>query len=153
MQNNYEEIITRQLKMTEEQQKTALRKFSTLDIVLKIQILKKYSKLSYVLRQNNRGMDVAMLSYIALVQSISMFIESEAQSINALKIKKTHKRSRKKSEKLIERWALVKELHQKNSMSFRDIAIYLEKYHKLKVAHSTIFEMWQKLENEEKQNG
>ncbi len=152
MQNNYEEIITRQLKMTEEQQKAALRKFSHLSAELKIRVLKIHGKLFYTSRQNNSDINVSVLSYIALIQAISKFIQSDVE-INAENIKKTHKRSRKKSEKLIERWSLVKELRIKKDMSFRDIANYLEKYHKLKIAHSTIFEMWQKLENEEKQNG
>ena len=41
----------------------------------------------------------------------------------------------------------MKNLKLEQKMSFRDISVYFHKYHKLKVSYSTIYELWNKLEN------
>lgn len=54
-----------------------------------------------------------------------------------------------KKDKLIGKWALIKELKTVKKLSWREISQYLKKYHKLDVAHSTIYDLWKKLEKEE----
>ena len=44
-------------------------------------------------------------------------------------------------------WAIVRTLKLEQNMSFRDIATYFAKYHKLEVSYSTIYELWNELEN------
>ena len=150
MQSDYESIVIKHLHMTDDQQKIVIRQFGNLTIEMRIEVLQQHRKAFYAARQKNNEVPISIISYIALLQTISDYIGEKHQFIKISKIKKGVKKSRFKSNKLIERWALIKELRQGNNMSFRDIAKYLEKYHKLKVAHSTIFEMWQKLESEEK---
>lgn len=44
-------------------------------------------------------------------------------------------------------WAIVRTLKLEQKMSFREISIYFATYHKLEVSYSTIYELWNELEN------
>ena len=146
MQNNNEAVVIGLLQMSEDQQKILIRKFSKLSFEQKIQIFSNHGKIFYALKQKKVALGNAVLSYIALLQAISTYVNNETEIVKVSKIKNGLKKSRPKSDILLDRWSLIKELKNEHKLSFRDIATYLMKYHKIKVAHSTIFEMWQKLE-------
>ena len=154
MQNNNEAVVIRLLQMSEDQQKIVIRKFSKLSFEQKMQVFSNHGKNFYALKQKKVELENAVLSYIALIQAISTYVHSETEIIKISKIKNGYKRSQSKSDKLIERWSLIKELRHDYKLSFRDISKYLMKYHKIKIAHSTIYTVWQNLEqNKDENNG
>lgn len=153
MQNNNEAVVIRLLQMSEDQQKIVIRKFSKLSFEQKMQVFSNHGKNFYALKQKKVELENAALSYIALIQAMSTYINSKTEIIKVSKIKNGYKRSQNKSDKLIERWALIKELRNDYKLSFREIAAYLMKYHKIKIAHSTIYDMWKKLEKMDEKNG
>jgi len=148
IKDDTESRVIKILKQTEAQQKTAIRQFSKLTLRDRIYICSNHRKFFYDLKQKNEDLEISTLSYIAFIKAISKFINNQDNEtrINISKIAIGLKKSRIKSDILLDRWSLIKELRNEHKLSFRDIAIYLMKYHKIKVAHSTIFEMWQKLE-------
>jgi len=153
MQNNNEAVVIRLLQMSEDQQKIVIRKFSKLSFEQKMQVFSNHGKNFYALKQKKVELENAVLSYIALIQAISTYVHSETEIIKISKIKNGYKRSQSKSDKLIERWSLIKELKNDHKLSFREIAAYLMKYHKIKIAHSTIYDTWKKLEKKDEKNG
>ena len=153
MNNDNEAIVIRLLQMSEDQQKNLIRKFSKLPFNLKMEVFSNHGKNFYALKQKKVESENAVLSYIALIQAISTYVHSETEIIKISKIRNGYKRSQSKSDKLIERWSLIKELRNNHKLSFRKIAAYLMKYHKIKIAHSTIFDMWKKLEKKDETNG
>jgi hypothetical protein len=148
IKDDTEDKIIKILKQTEAQQKATIRQFSKLALLDRIYICSKYRQFFYALKHKNEDIEISTLSYIALIKAISKFIKNgdNETRINISKIAIGLKKSRIKSDILLDRWSLIKELRNEHKLSFRDIATYLMKYHKIKIAHSTIFEMWHKLE-------
>lgn len=154
------EIISRILHVNEEQQSQYLRFFARLDLVKKLEILKLQRDNFYALKQINKEAEASILTYCSLILAIKnqhknlSVLDKNILTLNAKKLSKSHKK-----EKLLGNWAVIKELKDVKKQSFRQIAEYLKKYHKLEVAHSTIFALWVDLEtkkieqNGEKENG
>ena len=154
MINDEEETVVKLLKMTDDQQKIAIRKFSKLTTCQRIGVMQEHRKIFYVLKQRNKQVNVNTLSYLAFIRAILVLTDEDNLNYKVTKLRSNFKKSHSKFEILLERWALIKELRTEHTMSFRDISSYLLKYHKIKIAHSTIFEMWQKLEkNKDGKNG
>ncbi len=147
------DITLKFLKMTNEQQKSTLRHFTKMPVAQKAIVMDGHKQAFHSLRQNNRDIATNILSYVALIKAISSFIDENKVNINAQKIKGNFYKKQPKSEQLINKWSLLKELRIEQKLSFRQISIYLQKYHKLKVSYSTICEIWNKLEKEGKNNG
>lgn len=152
-QRTNEMIAIHFLKQSDIQQKIAIRQFSKLSIDMRIQIMQEHRKIFYALKQKNEQEDITVLSYVALIHAILVFSENKNDAIRISKIKNGLKKSRPKSDILLDRWSLIKELKNEHKLSFRDIATYLIKYHKIKIAHSTIYNMWKKLEKKDEKNG
>lgn len=154
------EIIIGILHISTEQQNQLLRFFVRLDVDKKLNILRMQRDSFYALRQTNKEVEISILTYCSLILAIQKqykslsALDKNVITLNAKKISKSYKK-----EKLIGYWAVIKELKNTKKQSFRQIAQYLKKYHRLEVAHSTLYELWNKLEvkkiseNGEKQNG
>lgn len=154
------EIIIGILHISTEQQNQLLRFFIRLDVDKKLNILRMQRDGFYALKQANKEVEVSILTYCSLILAIQKqckslsALDKNVITINAKKISKSYKK-----DKLIGYWAVIKELKNTKKQSFRQIAEYLKKYHKLEVAHSTLYKLWGELEiiknqqNGEKQNG
>ena len=67
-------------------------------------------------------------------------------NLNAIKLRGKNHKSKIKREKLLGYWAIVRTLKLKQSMSFRQIAKYFQKYHKFEISHSMIQKIWNEIE-------
>ena len=67
----------------------------------------------------------------------------QAERVRALKKKKESPKRRK----LVSLWGLVKQLHSDEHLSFRDIALFLEKQRHFKVNYAYIQRIWKELES------
>lgn len=138
-------------KLSYETQKQKLRFFVRLELVIKLQIFQNQTKIFHKLRQNYIDDSKEMLSYIAFILAIDEEIgQMDIVNLNAVKLKSRQFRRRAKREKLLSYWAIIKTLRVNEKMSFRQISEYLLKYHKLAIAHSTIFNLWCEIEKEDK---
>lgn len=167
-QRNISECL---LKMSYEQQSSLLRYFGRCNLSMRIEILKEKTSSYHKLRQENGDVEKSILEYCSLIltikhqydeeQSLSKktFAGMEIEEIQSISRKKADQFIRKikkpdpKREKLLGYWAVVRMLKLEQDFSFRQIALYLKKYHKFAVAHSTIYQMWQELEKETKNTG
>ncbi len=143
-------------KISNEKEQQLLRNFSRLELKDKLEILDTQKSIFHQFKQNHKDIANNILTYCSLILALDETIKSDKKlDIKALNIKHKNLRQNNKREKILERWAIVKTLKIEQNMSFRQIAIYLKKYHKLNVAHSTIYEMWNELEstNKGRKNG
>lgn len=163
--------IERLLKISSYQQSAYLRYFGRTDLVTRIKILTDKTEQFHKLRKDNGSVEKSVLEYCALVMTIQKnhdeeqslrqksFGGMEIEEIRIVSQKKADqfirkiKKSDPKREKMLGYWAVIRTLKLEQEFSFRQIALYLKKYHKFAVAHSTIYQMWQELENETKITG
>lgn len=156
--------VDRLLKLSLEQHKSILRYFSRCPLEISIQILANKILIFHKLRQENGDVDKGVIEYCALILSIKSHHDDELslknKSFAGMEIEEIRNISRKKAnqfmrtikkadpkrEKLLNYWAIVRTLKLEQNFSFRQIGLYLMKYHKLSVAHSTIYQLWQELE-------
>ena len=137
---------------TEEQQNALLRFFARISIEKKLEVMEDSRKKFYKLKEKNKESTLRELSYISLLKSIkSLQNNSSDIELKLIKMRCRNVKIAKKREKVIAKWSLIKTLKKEQGLSFRQISQYLEKFHKLKVAHSLIFELWQKIENNKKE--
>lgn len=143
--------MDRIVKTTEEAQKQILRKFVNLPIGSKLEIMKLNRNIFYKFREKHQDVSMEILSYASLLKAIEKFCEKQPElDLNIVKMRSKTVKKQPKQDRLLDRWALIKELKSKN-LSYREVSKYLKKYHKLDVAHSTIYAMWQELENNNKE--
>ena len=84
----------------------------------------------------------------SLVLAIDSVVkELDDVSFNAIKLRGKNNKNKIKREKLLSYWGIVRTLKLEQNMSFRDIAIYFGKYHRLEISYSTIYRLWNELEN------
>ena len=143
---NYKDIehIT---KMTFESQNQKLRLFARIDLDTKLAILKYQKSLFHKIKTLYLDTNNDMLTLASLILSIDTIINKfDNISLNANKFKVKSYRTNIKKERLIGHWAIIKTLKIEQHMSFRNIAKYLKKYHKLDIAHSTVYSLWSELE-------
>ena len=139
------EIIT---KLNQESQNQKLRLFAKFDIQTKLKIIVNQKQLFHKLKQKYSDVDNNILTLSALILAIySVVKELDDVSFNAIKLKCKNNTNKSKREKLLSYWAIVRTLKLKRNMSFRDIAIYFGKYHRLEISYSTIYRLWDELEN------
>ena len=142
-------------KLNLESQNQRLRIFAKVDITTKLKIIASQKQLFHKLKSASSDIDNAVLTLASLILAIDSFVkEIDDVALNASKLCTHNIRSRSKRDKILKYWEIVRALKLEQNMSFRLISVYLKKYHKLSVAHSTIFEIWNELEqNIEKQKG
>ena len=146
------EIIT---KMNQESQNQKLRLFAKVDITTKLKILTSQKQLFHKLKSSYGDIDNTVLTLCSLILAIDLIAkELDNVTLNAIKLRGKNSKAKVKRQKVLGYWAIVRTLKLEQNMSFRDIATYFAKYHKLDVSYSTIFELWNKLEKKmENKNG
>ena len=139
------EIIT---KLNQESQNQKLRLFAKFDIQTKLKIIVNQKQLFHKLKQKYSDVDNNILTLSALILAIySVVKELDDVSFNAIKLRCKNNTNKSKREKLLSYWGIVITLKLEQNMSFRDIATYFGKYHRLEISYSTIYRLWNELEN------
>ena len=143
--NNNCETIT---KMNQESQNQKLRLFAKVDITTKLKILASQKQLFHKLKNSHADVDNTILTLCSLILAIDLIVnELDNVNLNAIKLRGKNSKTKVKRQKLLGYWAIVRTLKLEQNMSFRDIATYFAKYHKLDVSYSTVYELWNELEN------
>lgn len=139
------EIIT---KLNQELQNQKLRLFAKFDIQTKLKIIVNQKQFFHKLKQKYNDVDNNILTLSSLVLAIDSVVkELDDVSFNAIKLRGKNNKNKIKREKLLSYWGIVRTLKLEQNMSFRDIAIYFGKYHRLEISYSTIYRLWNELEN------
>lgn len=134
-------------KMNQESQNQRLRLFARIDIDAKLKILELQKNIFHKFKSVNGDVDNTVLTLSSLILAIDGFTKKiDNVNLNAIKIRGRNSKTKVKRQKLLGYWAVVKTLRLQEKMSFRDIKLYLVKYHKLEVSYSTIYELWRELE-------
>jgi len=143
--------VTQLVKSTDEEQKKALRIFSKMPLESRVKVFEWHKKKFYSFKDKYNNTDMSILSYASFIFAVNQYV-SDISDLDKntldLRTKSIHKFA--KREKLLMKWALIKELKNVKGLSFRQIAKYLKKYHKLEVVHSTVYDLWKELEENTK---
>lgn len=135
-------------KIDQEAQNQKLRLFARIDLKTKLQILQLQKQLFHKLKSVHCDVDNIVLTLSSLILAIDIFAkELDDVNLNAIKLRAKNNKVKMKRQKLLSYWAIVRTLKLQQNMSFRDIATYFKKYHKLEISYSTIYELWNELEN------
>lgn len=145
MNNVYStETIT---KMSIEMQNQQLRLFAKVDITTKLKILQQQKELFHKLRNNHSDLDNAVMTLASLILAVDVVVNKfDSVNLNTIKLRGKNNKVKVKRQKVLGYWAIVRTLKLEQNMSFREIAAYFAKYHKLEVSYSTIYELWNELE-------
>lgn len=139
------ETITKQ---NQESQNQKLRLFAKIDISTKVKILEEQKQLFHKLKNSYQDVDNAILTLSSLILAIDLVTRKiNDVNLNAIKLRAKNYKYKVKREKLLSYWAIVKTLKLEQNMSFRSISKYFLKYHKLDISHSTIYQIWNEIEN------
>lgn len=134
-------------KLSTELQNQKLRLFARVDITTKLKILERQKPIFHKLKGAYSEIDNAVLTLASLILAIyDVLKEFDAVNLNALKLKHKSIRQKAKRDRLLGYWAIIRTLRFEQKLSFREISQYLKKYHKLEVAHSTLYRLWSELE-------
>ncbi len=134
-------------KMSYEEQNYQLRLFARMDLATKLQITEHQNPIFHKLRIKHQDIGKVILSFSAHILAIdSVLGQLDDVALNASKFNNKSIRAKSKREKIISYWAIVRSLKLEQKMSWRGVKQYLFKYHKLSVAHSTLFTLWNELE-------
>jgi len=154
------------VKINEDEQNALLRFFSRLPKVGKIEVLADHRKLLHKLKQQHSEVDIATLSYSALIIAIELQKTNQNKlsrlNISDLSLDEISKitsqkaklflekqfRKKAKRERLLGYWAVVRVLKMDEEYSFRKIESYLKKHYKLDVSYSLIAKVWTQIEIE-----
>lgn len=141
-------ILERLTKMSMEAQNQKLRLFTRVDTSTKLKIIERQKPIFHKLKSIYCEIDNAILTLASLVLAINDVLkELDTVNLNAIKLKTKSVRQKAKRDRLLGYWAIVRSLKLEQNFSFRQIAEYLKKYHKLEVAHSTLYRLWSELES------
>lgn len=144
-------LCERLTRMTKETQNQKLRLFAKVDITTKLKILYAQKQLFYKLNSIHGEVDNSVLTLCSLILAINDVEKSLSTiNLNVLKFRSKNIKSNVKREKILALWSIVRSLKIEQKMSFRDISKYFLKYHRLNVSYSTIYEMWNEIENNNK---
>lgn len=145
MSENLIELLT---KMNEEVQNQKLRLLPRVDFSTKIKIFRDQKPIFHKLKSVHVDVDNVVLSLASLILAIdNVAKELGIINLNAAKLRVKNNKAKIKRQKLLNYWAIVRTLRREQKMSFRDISDYFAKYHKLVVSYSTIYQLWNELEN------
>ena len=135
-------------KIDQEAQNQKLRLFAKVDFETKIQILEQQKQIFHKLKTNYSDIKNEILTFASLILAINKVVKKlDDVNLNAIKLRSKNNKSKIKRQKLLSYWAIARTLKLEQNMSFRDIATYFAKYHKFQISYSTIFEMWNEIEN------
>lgn len=149
MQLNYNyKLIESLTKLNTDSQNQKLRLFARVDFETKIEIFRLQKDIFHKLKDTHSNVDNAVLTLSSLILAIDEITENmDGTKLNTIKLRVKNTKSKAKRQKLISYWSIVKTLKYQESMSFRQISEYFAKYHKLEVSYSTIYQLWNELEN------
>jgi hypothetical protein len=135
-------------KLNQESQNQKLRLFAKVDITTKLKILTSQKELFHKLKSSYGDVDNTVLTLSTLILAIDA-IEKKIDDVNlnVIKLRAKNNKVKVKRQKVLGYWAIVRTLKLEQKMSFRQISIYFAKYHKIEVSYSTIYELWNELEN------
>ncbi|OCL81569.1 hypothetical protein AAW30_01868 [Arcobacter porcinus] len=140
-------------KIDQEAQNQKLRLFAKVDLKTKIQILEQQKQLFHKLKSAHSDVDNTILTLSSLILAVDSVVKKlDDVNLNAIKIRGKNNKSKIKRQKLLSYWAIVRTLKLQQNMSFRDIATYFKKYHKLQISYSTVYEIWNELEKKGNKN-
>jgi len=135
-------------KIGVEKQNQRLRLFAKVDIDTKLQIMQNQKLIFHKLKATNDNVDNTILTLSSLILAIDTFAKkNDNVNLNAIKLRTRYSKSKVKRQRILGYWSIVRTLKIEHKMSFRDIATYFAKYHKLNVSYSTIYELWNEIEN------
>ncbi len=135
-------------KMNQESQNQRLRLFAKVDISTKLKILEKQKELFHKLKGAYSDIDNSVLTLSSIILAIDAIGNKiDDVNLNAIKLRAKNNKAKIKRQKVLGYWAIVRTLKLEQKMSFRQISIYFAKYHKIEVSYSTIYELWNELEN------
>lgn len=135
-------------KLNQESQNQRLRLFAKVDISTKLKILALQKQQFHQLKSAYSDVDNTILTLSSLILAVdSVEKEFDNVNLNVVKLRAINSKVKIKRQRILGYWAIVRTLKLEQNMSFRDIATYFAKYHKIEVSYSTIYEVWNELEN------
>lgn len=135
-------------KLNQESQNQRLRLFAKIDITTKLKILASQKQLFHKLKSVHSDVNNTVLTLCSLILAVDLIAkELDNVNLNVIKLRNKNSKTKVKRQKVLGYWAIVRTLKLEQNMSFRDISAYFAKYHRLEVSYSTIFEMWNEIEN------
>lgn len=155
--------VKRLTKLNDEDQSFLLRYVVRLPLECRIEIMSQHRRILFMLKENNKEMDISNISYVAYILAIKSFYGQEKKlsqkkfddmsleeivNLSLISIKKFENKlpsSTPKRDKLVHYWAVVKVLKQRG-MSFRSISKFLKKEYRFEVGHSLVHMTWNELE-------
>jgi hypothetical protein len=148
-------ILLEQLtKLNEEAQNKNLRQFAKLDNEMRIEVLKKQKSIFHKMKKETDCDNNPLLTLASLILAIDVAINKfDDIDHNIIKMRSNNSQSKKKQQKLLTLWAVVKRLKTKENLSFRQISKYLKKYHRFEISYSLIYQSWKKLETNTNKEG
>ncbi|MBD3841936.1 MAG: hypothetical protein IE909_08630 [Campylobacterales bacterium] len=147
-------LIEQCTKMNQEAQNQKLRLFVRVELETKLKIFQEQKQLFHKLKSAHSDIDNTILTLSSLILAVDLVVkELDDVNLNAIKLRGKNNKAKIKRQKVLGYWAIVRTLKLEQNMSFRDIANYFAKYHKLEVSYSTIYELWNELEKNTNQKG
>ncbi len=151
MINNDEKDLRNLTKRTTTEQQKLLKLFAKLNLSQQKEIINNQRTIFHKLRNLNiKNYDSDIFTLAALIIAIVEFLETiNEMKLNVIKFNNQKVHKNLKNQKLLSYWSVVKELKEKEDMSFRDISKFLKKSHKFEISHSLIYKVWIEIEEME----
>ena len=151
MYHNIEKNIEKITKLNKESQDRYLRLFAKFDLGTKLKILNQQKQIFHKLKHTYDVPNVVMtlISLLLAVEKLSK--NMDLVHFKAIKMRVKKSKINKKRQKLLAYWAIVRTLKLEQNMSFRQISDYFLKYHKFKISYSLIYQIWNELEENNKE--
>jgi hypothetical protein len=124
-----------------EEQNQNIRKFSRLEIDQRCEVTELAKSNFHKLKIVHSDIEHKVLNYCALMISVKDFFTTnfvDELDDRVLKFKSKSSRKTKKQEKLNSLIAVILQLKEEKMFTYRQISLYLKKYHNLEVVHSTL---------------
>lgn len=138
-------------QLSDEAQNQQLRFFARVNLEIRLKILTKQKQRFHQLKGLHPNTDNALLTLSSLLMAIKEETSSlDEIDLNLIKLRGKNNKRRMKRDILLGYWAIVKKLKNDEQMSFREISLYMRKYHHQEIAHSTIYAVWQEIEENKK---
>lgn len=139
--------IQKLTQLSDEAQNQQLRFFARANLEIRLKILTNQKQIFHKLKGLHTNIDNVLLT----LSSLLIAIKEETYSLdhvdmNLIKLRGQNNKRRLKRDILLGYWAIIKKLKHDESMSFREISEYLRKYHHQEIAYSTIYAVWQEIE-------
>lgn len=143
-----EVLIAQLTKMNKADQNKKLLLLARVDLDTKLKMLQVQKSVFHKLKSTHSDVDNAILTLSSLVLAVDIVTkELDHVKLNIIKLRGKNNKAKIKRQKVLGYWAIVRTLKLEQNMSFRGIATYFAKYHKLEVSYSTIYALWNDLEN------